>query len=152
MIGEKIKEVLKQYTGEKIDFPEFYIRTDKSEYTILSQAIEEKELESALPEPCFGCIGKTIIAIRIDKDSGTIVILLEDFSAIVVYVNHYFDVDGPDVGRFIRWDSNYEKDEKNSSYLGIYLRGDEGKDQYDFRIIFDDKGKILEVNNVVWKQ
>ena len=36
-------------------------------------------------------------------------------------------------------------------YLGVYLRGTEGSGPYDFKVVFDRKGTILAVENVVWK-
>ena len=36
-------------------------------------------------------------------------------------------------------------------YLGVYLRSDQGCEPYDMRITFDQKGKILTVEDVRWK-
>jgi len=36
-------------------------------------------------------------------------------------------------------------------YLGVYLRRDQGQGIYDFRLTFDAKGKILAVEDVIWK-
>ena len=39
-----------------------------------------------------------------------------------------------------------------SLYVGIYLRDHEGQGAYDFRVIFDNKGIIRSVEDVVWKR
>lgn len=36
-------------------------------------------------------------------------------------------------------------------YLGVYLRAQEGRGEYDFKITFDVKGVITGVKSVVWK-
>ena len=36
-------------------------------------------------------------------------------------------------------------------YIGVYLRPNQGRGPYDFRVTFDAKGVILSVEDVVWK-
>lgn len=38
-----------------------------------------------------------------------------------------------------------------SLYVGIYLKPDEGQGKYDFRIVYDNKGIIRSIEDVVWK-
>jgi len=39
-----------------------------------------------------------------------------------------------------------------SVYIGVYLRIDQGREPYDFRIFFDGEGKITAVEDVIWKE
>lgn len=36
-------------------------------------------------------------------------------------------------------------------YLGVYLRPHEGQGPYDFRVVFDERGTITSVEDVIWK-
>ena len=48
----------------------------------------------------------------------------------------------------ISWD---ETSNEYRLYIGVYLKGDQGRQPYDFRITFDAKGKVIAVEDVVWK-
>ena len=45
-----------------------------------------------------------------------------------------------------------ELERKYEGYVGVYLLPHEGREPYDFRVVFDAKGLILEVQDVVHKQ
>lgn len=48
---------------------------------------------------------------------------------------------------------SYSKDfNEYSLYIGVYLRQHEGTQEFDFRVIFDEKGTIKEVKKVIWKR